>query len=73
MLGPAEQHEADRIAARYEKRVMSSYIKKETKTDRAFHDDTRDLWVYLCDAATRLFKRLDRLVHPAAVNGRRKC
>lgn len=70
MLSSDQQHEADRIAARFEKRIMS-YQYKKSKDDRALHDATRDLWVRMCDLAGRLLLRLDRLVHPHAVRGRR--
>jgi len=65
MITPEQQRDYDRTARNYERKVLSTYLHKETKVDKALRADMRDLWVRLCDLIVDHLRKITRVVHRA--------
>lgn len=63
MLTHEEQREYDRIAARTERKILSTYLRHETKADKALHHYGRTLWVRACDGLHTIWRKSARLAH----------
>ena len=50
-----------RIATNYERKVLRTFLQKETKANKALHRDIRSLWVRSCDAISDLKREVSRL------------
>lgn len=67
MLTPEIQRDYDRTARNYERKVLSTYLHKEAKMDRAIRADMRDMWVRLCDIGLVFKRKTVGVVHRARI------
>lgn len=57
-LNKKELQERDRIAERYSRKILTTFLQKETKKDRiSIHWAYATLWTSLCDTVGNVFRR----------------
>lgn len=61
MLDKKEGDKRDRIATRYERKVLSAFLAKETRADRLAHYYFRSLWVRTFDFGTDVRRKMARV------------
>jgi transcription termination factor NusB len=57
----SRQDEYRKTAIRYERKVLSAFLQKETKLDKLLHNDLRNLWIRACDSLEDLGRKITRL------------